>query len=194
MRTLLLLSILLFSYASPAYAQTECLIGEIRIFAGNFAPRGWALCNGQTVQVNDNPALFSILGTTYGGDGRTNFALPDLRGRAAIHSGTGPGLSERRLGQHGGQEEVALSISQMPTHNHSVIASSADADTKDPLGGSFAAGKGKNAKLYNGNAPDVELSPDTSGTAGGSQAHNNMPPYLGVNYIICLEGIYPSRN
>lgn len=197
-------------------------LGQIIMFGGNFAPRGWALCQGQLLAISQNSALFSILGTTYGGDGRTTFALPDLRGRMPISEGTGPGLSTRKLGQRGGEERTTLNLLQIPSHFHTasantqvqvsseVQASSALATSATPIeGGSIAAvaanrGEKTQALMYNNSTPDVSLAPAvTAGTAatqvhvdnsGGSQSHNNMQPYLTVHYIIALQGIFPSRN
>lgn len=159
----------------------EAFIGQIIMFGGNFAPRGWALCDGQLLAISSNSALFSILGTTYGGDGRSTFGLPDLRGRAAIHPGNGPGLSNYRLGEKGGVENVTLTTAQIPSHDHGVTVAepkngglvsvaSSDSDQKKPLPGG-AIGK-----------------------TGGGQGHENRQPYQCVNYIIALQGTYPSRN
>lgn len=188
-------------------------IGEIVLFAGNFAPRTWALCNGQLLAISSNPALFSILGTTYGGDGRTTFALPDLRGRTPVHPGHGPGLSDYYLGQRGGTERVTLTLSQMPSHSHiantsnltSVIgASTADATLQTPEAGAVlakaATDLGDAVNLYASGTPTVALSGGiASGSVtvvnnGGSQYHTNIQPFLGINYIIALQGIFPSRN
>jgi len=193
----LLLALGLWAFGGTGVAQAqEGFIGEIRIFAGNFAPRSWALCDGQLLPINNYQALFSILGTTYGGDGRTTFALPDLRGRFAMHPGTGAGLSQRRLGEKGGTETVLLTVGQMPQHNHTAVvnAQSLEGDATIPDAGYWAkSGQGD---------PDYHSSADTTmnagavvvGNSGGNQAHNNMPPYQCVNYIICLYGVYPSRD
>ena len=158
------------------------LLGMIVLFAGNFAPRGWAFCNGQLLSIAQNTALFSILGTTYGGDGRTTFALPDLRGRVPLHAGasTGPGLSHRELGERGGSESVALTGAQLPPHQHTLQA--APEANGDPAGGILAA------------ATDEKRGQTVTGVAGGGQPHDNMQPYLGLNYIIALQGIFPSRD
>ncbi|BDD05133.1 phage tail protein [Aureibacter tunicatorum] len=192
----------------------EGTIGEIRLFGGNFAPRAWALCNGQLLSIAQNTALFSILGTTYGGDGRTTFALPDLRGRAAISSGTGPGLSTHKLGARSGTETVVLSQLQIPSHNHSaqftqtagvthINAVADSANQEDPTNNYLAAANiaGTN-QIYSDKTPDSQLasSPVTVtgtvavGLTGASQDHNNMQPYLVVHYIICLQGVFPSRS
>ncbi|MEQ8910250.1 MAG: tail fiber protein [Vicingaceae bacterium] len=177
-------------------------IGEISMFGGNFAPRNWAFCNGQLLAISSNTALFSILGTTYGGDGRTTFALPDLRGRAAIHAGNGPGLSDRRLGSRAGTETNSMTVGQMPSHNHmasgtfSLNAARNPQDSSNPSGNSLGA-----ANIYDSNvAPSVSLKEGSiTGTInvlnnGGGQPINNMQPYLACNYIIALYGIFPSRS
>lgn len=169
-------------------------LGEIRMFIGNFAPLGWALCDGQLLAITSNTALFSLIGTTYGGDGRTTFALPDLRGRFPMHPGMGPGLSPRSLGQRGGQESVTLTEMQMPAHTHTANASSADADQVSPTGNVWAAEPAGSTALYHNAAPNTSMNPQAIGVAGGNHSHDNMSPFLCVNFIIALEGIYPSRN
>lgn len=191
------------------------VIGEIRGFAGNFAPRTWALCNGQLLAISANTALFSILGTTYGGDGRTTFALPDLRGRGAISEGTGPGLTTRKLGARFGTEDVTITQNQMASHFHfaqyqqtsgSVVipATTAASNSEEP-GPSYIMGAtdiGGNGYIYSTDADDVKLANGTMalagsvqlGNKGGGQSHNNMMPFTVINYIICLQGIYPSRS
>jgi microcystin-dependent protein len=175
----------------------EGTIGEIRLFAGTFAPRTWAFCEGQIMAIAQNTALFSILGTTYGGNGQTTFALPDLRGRTAVGPGTGPGLTNRNLGEQAGTENVTLIASELPAHNHNLLVANVPADKTEPTGNSIAsvADITENAMpSYKTATPNVALNPSSISPAGGSQPHNNMPPYLGMNYIICLEGIFPSRN
>ncbi len=165
-------------------------IGEIKIFAGNFAPRGYALCNGQLLQIAQNTALFSLLGTTYGGDGRTTFGLPNLQGRAAMHEGRGPGLSDRRLGQKGGVETVTLTEPQMATHTHTLRASTEAVDRKQPTGRIWGDGE----QMYR-NAGNLQ--PMAAGVIvarGGGGAHNNLQPYQVLNFIIALTGTYPSRS
>ena len=167
------------------------------MFGGNFAPRGWALCDGQLLDISSHTALFSILGTTYGGDGRTNFRLPELRGRVALHAGNGPGLTNRPLGHRSGLENVALSVNEIPTHNHPLTdftlpISTATANHDDPDGAVFGAGP----EIYSQAAPDATM-PITEGTVGNTGngvAHTNMQPYNTVNYIIALVGTFPSRN
>lgn len=165
----------------------EGTIGEIRLFAGNFAPRAWAFCDGQLISIAQNTALFSILGTTYGGDGRTTFALPDLRGRAPIHAGHGPGLSDYRLGQRSGAETVTLTVNQMPSHNHPVSTSSEDADAKLPSAGFLT-----NGGAYARQATQTAL-PAYIGNVGGNQPVSVIQPVAVLNYIICMQGIFPSR-
>ena len=165
----------------------EPFIGQIMLFAGNFAPRYWAFCEGQLLPIAQNAALFSILGTTYGGDGITTFALPDLRGRAPIHPGTGPGLTYRTLGERGGVESTYLSIANLPSHNHGVPAA-AEGNTDDPSG-NYIAGAGINSFSTVQN----DSSQATANTGGG-QPVNIMSPYLAMNYCIALQGIFPSRN
>lgn len=168
--------------------MSEPFIGQIIMFGGNFAPRGWALCDGQILPISQNTALFSILGTTYGGDGRTTFALPDLRGRVPIHAGSGPGLSSYQLGEKGGVERVTLTVQELPSHSHQPRANAQDANSDDP-DGAFSAVANEN--IYS-NTSNVSMSATTN--TGGSQPHENRPPYLAINYIIALVGIFPSRN
>ncbi|WP_323769529.1 phage tail protein [Antarctobacter sp.] len=171
-------------------------IAQVIPFAGNFAPRGWAFCDGQLLPVSQNTALFSLVGTIYGGDGRTTFALPDLRGRAAVNPGRGPGLTPYTLGEKGGVETVTLTELQIPNHNHSVKsrAESRGGNLTDPAGNMLASG----TTVYRANTPadDVDMDPAMiqETTVGGSQSHNNMPPYLALNFIIALQGVYPSRS
>lgn len=172
--------------------MSEPFIGEIRMFGGNFAPRGWALCDGQILSIAQNTALFSLLGTTYGGNGQTTFALPDLRGRVPVHPGQGPGLTNRTLGQTGGEEAHTLISTEMPVHNHIVNAKSAGGSAATPAN-NVPAGSTARDNQY-APAADTTMSPSMVGSAGGSQPHNNMQPYQCVNFIIALEGIYPSRN
>jgi microcystin-dependent protein len=164
------------------YAATEPFIGEIAMVAFNFAPRGWALCDGQLLQISQNTALFSLLGTTFGGDGKMTFALPDFRGRVPLHAGAGAGLTPRSLGEAGGVEAVALSGGEMPVHRHSVgIAGRAAAFDVRRVREGVVADRVLNHR-------------ETTTAAGGGRAHENMPPFLGLNFIIALQGIYPVRD
>ncbi len=187
----LLLMMFMLLHTDNAHAQTP-YIGEIKMFAGNFAPRGWALCDGQLLSISQYTALFSILGTTYGGDGRTTFALPDLRGRTPIHAGRGPGLSTRQLGQNGGEENHTLTINEMPSHTHQLRGDSLIASTDSPLNATPARNAG-GIPSY-GDPPDVNMSGNAIQSTGGGLPHNTMQPYLTVNFIIALEGIFPPRN
>lgn len=194
--------------------MAEAFTGEIRAFGFNFAPRSWAMCNGQLLPITQNEALFSLLGTFYGGDGRTNFQLPDLRSRAPLHAGQGPGLSGYTIGQFGGVETVTLNQSQMPSHSHTpnasgftvtFPASTADSTTATP-GPTVRLGKAAGEpgepvpNIYTTGAADTELGqfPATGNltidNTGGSQAHENRMPFLAINYCICLFGLFPSRN
>ena len=168
-------------------------IGEIRMVGFNFNPRDWAKCDGQLLPINQNSALFSLLGTQYGGDGETTFGLPDLRGRAPIHAGNGPGLPNYNIGQKGGHESVALTTGQLPQHSHGVTidASSAEGDTAIPGGNSLAkSGSGG----YTTQATDSTLGGVSTANVGSGQAHPNMQPYQAVNFVIALTGIFPSPN
>lgn len=169
----------------------EPFLGEIQIFAGNFAPVGWAFCNGQVLPISQNTALFSLLGTTYGGNGQSTFALPDLRGCVPIQPGQGPGLSMRMLGERGGVERVTLGTSQMPSHAHTLGASAGNG-TSDAAAGNVAARSPAAIPQYAA-ASDANLSITAIGSAGGSQPHNNMQPYLALSFIIALQGVYPQR-
>lgn len=173
-------------------------IGVVKIFAGNFAPRGWAFCNGQLLSIAQNTAVFSLLGTTYGGDGRTTFGLPDLRGRAPIHFGQGPGLSVYQQGQTGGVETVTLLTTEIPAHSHNLNVNNANANVHTPVNNSsIAASMDINGDVANGfvnTTPGTTLNAGSIGVAGGNQPHENRSPYLTLNYIICLQGVFPSRN
>ena len=171
----------------------EPFLGSLMIFAGNFAPRGWAFCNGQLLSIAQNTALFSLLGTTYGGDGVTTFALPDLRGRAPIHFGQGPGLSNYVLGEASGTENVTLVISNLPAHSHTVNASIRGDGSRSPTN-NLLASPAPDTNLYTATAADTTMNPTMIGPTGGSQPFNNMQPFLTLNYCIALEGIFPSRS
>ena len=168
----------------------EPFVGEIRMFAGNFAPRGWAFCDGQLLSIPTNDALFSLFGTIYGGDGRTTFGLPDLRGRVPIGMGQGSGLSNRQLGTKLGEETVALSGSNWPSHTHGWEASNAAAQNSNPVGAAVAS---PTQNIYSDQAPNAQMANGITATGGG-QGHQNEQPFLCVNFIVSLFGIYPSRN
>jgi len=175
--------------------MSEPFTAEIRIFAGNFAPRGWAFCNGQLLPVAQNTALFSLIGTTYGGDGRSTTALPNLQGRAPMHPGRGPGLTARRLGQRGGVESVTLTEAQMPNHTHTLRASEEEGDRRSPAANrSLAEAVGGSPYQADSSSNLVDMDSRSLPDAGGSQAHNNMQPYLTMSFIIALVGLYPSRS
>lgn len=158
-------------------------VGEIRIFAGNFAPAGWMFCEGQLLPISENETLFNLIGTTYGGDGQSTFALPDLRGRVPIHQGNGFILAET-----GGAEEITLTVNQIPAHSHPWLASSADANTASPVGAVPATAQGD---LYTGTFTASPMSPQAITATGGSQPHTNFQPYLCVDFIISLFGVFP---
>lgn len=161
------------------------------MFGGNFAPRGWAFCDGQLLPISQYSALFSLLGTTYGGDGRTTFGLPDLRGRVAIHPGNGPGLSSIRLGEKGGTETNTLSTAQLPPHTHGVSVPSKEEGNTDVPAGNYVAGAGLDSF---GTITDSSMKTFQTLNAGGGQSINNIQPFQCVNYIIALQGIFPSRS
>lgn len=171
--------------------MAEPFIGEIKMFGGNFAPRQYALCNGQLLPISQNTALFSLLGTTYGGNGQTTFGLPDLRGRVPLHHGHGPGLSQRTLGETFGTETVTLNNAQMPMHNHAQQASTSPATSAAGPSGAPAAAA---TPLYGSDSPQVAMAAPAVSPSGGGQPHDNMAPYLTLNFIIALQGIFPSRN
>ena len=174
----------------------EPFIAQIILFGGNFAPRGWAFCDGQLLPIAENSALFSILGTTYGGDGRTTFALPDLRGRAPIHAGNGPGLSDHRLGSRAGTENNTLTTAQIPSHNHApqLHAVSEDGTTQVPTDANHADDTRGQPYKPGGTLVNMATDSISSSNVGGNQPISNMQPYLAMNYIIALQGIFPSRN
>ncbi|NEP11980.1 MAG: phage tail protein [Symploca sp. SIO1A3] len=176
--------------------MSEAFIGEIRMFAGNFNPVGWAFCNGAQMIISQNQALFSLLGTTYGGDGRTTFNLPDLRGRVPIHMGQGPGLTNRPIGSKGGAEQVTLTSSNLPKHTHAWQASEATVSQTTPEGNLL--GKNVAVDIYNDQTSNqVNMSTSVIATDGGHAsptARENLMPYLAIYFIIALQGIYPSRH
>jgi microcystin-dependent protein len=174
--------------------MSDQFVAEIRIFPFNFPPKGWAFCDGQLLPISQNTALFSLLGTTYGGDGKSNFALPDLQGLVPMQQGQGPGLSLRDLGETGGEQNVTLLQTEMPVHSHGTPLGATGSGAASPVGNAWASG----AKLGGGNiyAPpgnNVPMSPIALSVAGGSLPHNNMMPYLTLNYCIALQGIFPPR-
>ena len=170
--------------------MADPFVGEIRMFAGNFAPRGWAFCDGQLLAVSSNDALFSLLGTIYGGDGRTTFGLPDMRGRIPLHAGSGPGLSPRTLGSKAGTEMTTVTVAQLPSHSHTAQGTSAAASTSNPNGTLPAVATANTYFAGNG----VDMNSQAIGNTGGGGAHANLQPALAVNFIIALFGIFPSRN
>ncbi len=170
-------------------------VAEIRIFPFNFAPKGWAFCDGQILPLSQNTALFSLLGTTYGGDGKSNFALPNVQGRATMHPGQGPGLSLHDLGETGGSETVTLLESEIPAHSHPLGVHNQDpAALNAPAPNrSLARSSGGFAYITNTNASPSQFADQTVAPAGGDQPHNNMQPYLTLNFCIALQGVYPPR-
>jgi microcystin-dependent protein len=177
--------------------MADNFVGEIRIVSCNFAPKGWFLCNGQLLPISQYTALFSLLGTFYGGDGKSNFALPNLQGSAPLHFGQGPGLSLYEIGEAGGATAVELLQSEMPSHTHTVSAYAGNGDVNNPSGKTWAMSHlGKTPiNIYNAAAGSgLVMNPTAFAPAGGSQPHNNMPPYLTLNFVIAWSGIYPSRS
>ena len=169
-------------------------VAEIRIFPFNFAPVGWAFCDGQILPLSQNTALFSLLGTTYGGDGKSNFALPNMQGNAPMHPGQGPGLSLHGLGETGGSDTVSLLESEIPSHAHALMASSTISSKPSPAGNSLARiSSGGTPYVAAAGAPLVSFSPTALTPVGGDQPHNNMQPYLTLNFCIALQGVFPPR-
>lgn len=166
--------------------MSQPFIGEIRMFAGNFAPVGWAFCNGAIIPIDQNDALFNLIGTTYGGDGQTTFALPNLQSRIPVH--VGPGFA---LGQSGGTESVTLTVSQIPAHSHVPLCTSNPGDLGDPTGGIWSSPS--TGTVYSSAAPSLTMDPAAIGSAGGSQPHDNMVPFLVINFILSLFGVFPSQ-
>ena len=169
--------------------MSEPFLGEIRTFGGNFAPHGWALCNGQLLSIAQYTALFSLLGTTYGGDGKTTFGLPNLQGNAPMHWGSGPGLTPREIGETGGSSTVTLTSAELPIHTHQAAASLSSASALSPAGNVLG-----DAALYAAPQFADTMAPAAVGPAGGSQPHDNMQPSLGLTFIIALQGLFPSRS
>lgn len=169
--------------------MSEAYLGEIRLVSWNFPPKGWAFCNGQLLPINQYQALFALLGTTYGGDGRVTFALPDLRGRAPVHVG-----DEVALGQRGGASTHTLALNEVPSHTHDAYGSPALGNSGDPRGRMYGR-KGRFGRdLYASDTPTVQMEASSVGSTGGSQPHQNMQPYLVMNFAICMSGIFPSAN
>lgn len=171
--------------------MADAYTGEIRLFAGAFAPRNWAFCDGSILPIQSNTPLFSVISTRYGGDGRQTFALPNLRGRAPLHPGDAPGLTPRSLAEAGGVASVALTPSQMPVHTHQVRADSKALSQTDPSNATWASAPRAQSANYAASA-NTTMNPSALAATGGNQAHNNMQPYLAVTYIICLSGYYPA--
>jgi microcystin-dependent protein len=175
--------------------MTDQFVGEIRIFAGNFAPTGWAMCNGQLLPISQNTALFSLLGTYYGGDGKSTFALPNLEGSVPLHQGQGPGLSDYVIGQSGGEQNVTLITTEMPVHNHQAMGIAGGDQTAPGPGVVWGSLAGRNPPpLYASGNPDVTMSPFATGVVGSSFPHNNLQPLLVLNFIIAQQGIFPARS
>lgn len=175
--------------------MADPFVAEIRIFPFNFAPKGWAWCDGQLLPISQNTALFSLLGTTYGGDGKSNFALPDLQGRAPMHPGQGPGLSLHDLGETGGSDTVTLLESEIPAHSHAMMAS-VENGTQGTLTPGITLASSVGGTLYQSNTTSnlVQMSPNALAPAGGGQAHNNLQPYLTLYFCIALQGVFPPRS
>ena len=170
--------------------MTQPFIGEIRMFAGNFNPAGWEFCNGQLVPISENETLFQLIGTTYGGDGQSTFALPNLQSRIPIHQGQGAGLSNRTLGETGGAESVTLTTQQIPLHNHAMLVSTESGTGTSPANAVLASGS--NVSIYRPDViPNLPMNPTSLSPAGGSQPHDNMQPFICINYIISMFGIFP---
>ncbi|HKX83980.1 MAG TPA: tail fiber protein [Pyrinomonadaceae bacterium] len=170
--------------------MSDPYIGEIRMFGGSFAPAGWAFCNGQLLPISENDALFTLIGTTYGGDGQETFALPNLQSRTPLHAGTGPDGTTYQLGETGGVETVTLTVNQIPLHNHAMLASNDIPTASNPQNNVIGQAA---AKIYRVGNPSTTLHPQTIGIAGGSQPHENVQPYLCVSFIISLFGIFPQQ-
>ena len=171
--------------------MSQPYVGEIRLFAGNFAPNGWAFCDGQLLSIAENVVLFDLIGTTYGGDGQTTYALPDLRGRVPVHQGSN-GQSNYAVGESGGLETVPLTADQMPAHRHPMLASTSPASATH--GPAEVLGSSSAMRLYGTGTPDMPMDPNAIAQVGGGQPHDNMPPFVALSYIVSLFGIFPSQN
>ncbi len=194
MRKIRLLILLLFSCFSSQFSSAQdSYVGEIRMFAGNYAPVGWAFCDGSLVPISENETLYTIIGTTYGGDGQMTFALPDLRGRLPMHSGTGSGLTPRIIGEKGGAETATLTRNQMPAHSHLVNAVSALGNQNDPTG-NLPANTDTFDKEYSDASADIQMKQSMTGVSGGNQPFSKVAPYTAINFIISLYGSYPTQN
>lgn len=175
--------------------MSDPYVAEIKMFAGNFAPRSYAFCNGQLLPIAQNTAVFALLGTTYGGNGQTTFGLPNLQNSAAMHWGQGPGLTNRFIGETSGAPSVTLINSEMPSHNHLLQCNEAAAQSASPSGQTFGASGGRGRPpFYASQGTSVPMAPQGIGLTGGNQPHNNMQPYLCVSFIIALQGVFPPRN
>lgn len=172
--------------------MADPFVSEIRIFSFNFAPKGWAFCNGQILPISQNTALFSLLGTTYGGNGASNFALPDMQGRTPMHPGQGPGLSLHDLGEMGGSETVTLLESEIPSHSHTLSVASLNSQSTTPVNNSL--GRGNPVRVYTSGSPATAMGANSIATAGGGLPHNNMMPYLTMSFCIALQGVFPARS
>jgi microcystin-dependent protein len=175
--------------------MSDAFLGEIRVFSGNFPPKNWALCNGQVLQISQNAALFAVIGNTYGGDGRSNFALPNLMDRVPIHWGEGSGLSNRAIGQTGGLTNVQLIETENPLHTHTpgVASGTGDQISKSPINGTWAVSSRREHLYSSSTTPNVQMVEQLLGFAGGSNGHSNQQPFLTLTYIIALVGVFPQR-
>jgi microcystin-dependent protein len=173
--------------------MSDPFVAEIRIFAGNFAPKGWAFCDGQLLPISQNTALFSLLGTTYGGDGKSTFALPNMQGSAPMHPGQGPGLSLHNLGEQGGSETTTLLTSEMPAHNHIAVPRATLGTAQLPAGQTWAGNTDTLSYVPAATVPDTTMNPGALSINGSSFPHNNLAPYLVLNFLIALQGVFPSR-
>ncbi len=174
--------------------MSDVFIGEVRMMAFNFAPNGWAFCNGQVLPISQNTALYSLLGTTYGGDGKSIFALPNLQGAAPLGAGQGPGLSSYGLGQTGGEAAVTLTVSELPSHTHGVSGAAAPGTSAEPGGLVWAEPAAARGETMYTQSATAAMASEALTQTGGGQAHNNMPPYLTLNFVIALQGLFPSRS